>query len=209
MQHCTALFLSWMPVLFSTYVASWCLHDIKSSFFQRKCCMTFQRHVSLQMIKWFFETFFFCHVFNPLLCCKISQTKDTHVATLQNQIWPWRPGWCPERKNRVCLPPICTNLAVVREKVSKHPILRLNCLQKIENMIGFKLKHLLNFVALFLRLHMVKYYFNCPNCDSYQLQKTYRVLTLIGMRQGTFHHLSFLEQIFGSWMFIKNFQTIL
>ena len=159
-----------------------------------------------------FETFFFCHVFNPLIClicCKISQTKDTHVATLQNQIWPWRPGWCPERKNRVCLPPICTNLAVVREKVSKHPILRLNCLQKIENMIGFKLKHLSNFVALFLRLHMVNYYFSCPNCDSYQLQKTYRVFTLIGMRQGTFHHLSFLDQIFGSWMFIENFQTIL
>ena len=34
-------------------------------------------------------------------------------------------------------------------------------------------------------------------------------LTLIGMRQGTFHPLSFLDQIFVSWIFIKNFQTIL
>ena len=33
-------------------------------------------------------------------------------------------------------------------------------------------------------------------------------LTLIGMRQGTFHFLSFLDQIFVSWIFIKNFQTL-
>ena len=32
-------------------------------------------------------------------------------------------------------------------------------------------------------------------------------LTQIGMRQGTFHPLSFLEQIFGSWIFIKSFKT--
>ena len=35
------------------------------------------------------------------------------------------------------------------------------------------------------------------------------LLTLIAMRQGTFHPLSFLDQIFGSWIFIKKFQTFL
>ena len=34
-------------------------------------------------------------------------------------------------------------------------------------------------------------------------------LTLIGMSEGTFHPLSFLEKIFSAEFFIKNFQTFL
>ena len=34
-------------------------------------------------------------------------------------------------------------------------------------------------------------------------------LTLIGMRQGTFHPFSFLDHIFSADFFIKNFQTFL
>ena len=41
------------------------------------------------------------------------------------------------------------------------------------------------------------------------LQHSRLGLTLIGMREGTFHPLSFLDQIFVIWFFIKTFQTFL
>ena len=57
--------------------------------------------------------------------------------------------------------------------------------------------------------HCAQLYFFLRYSSCLELQVDYLLLTLIGMRQGGFTPLIILGLIFGSWIFIKNYQTFL